>query len=55
MTTEAFSIDVLCRVDEVLSDVPNHPQAKLDPRESVTRAVLFALKGVGSRAAAPAG
>ncbi len=50
MTTEEFIIDVLCRVDEVLSDVPNHPQAKLYPSEIVTLAVLLALKGVGSRA-----
>ena len=50
MTTEAFRIDLLCRVDEVLSDVPNHPQAKLDPRDRVTLAVRCALTGVGSRA-----
>jgi len=50
MTTEAFIIDLFCRVDEVLSDVPKHPQAKLYPSEIVTLAVLFALKGVGPRA-----
>ncbi len=50
MTTEEFIIDLFCRVDEVLSDVPKHPQAKLYPSEIVTLAVLFALKGVGPRA-----
>ena len=30
--------------------VPKHPDAKLSPSEVVTLALLFALKGVGTRA-----
>jgi hypothetical protein len=50
MSTVDFIIDLFCRVDEAMLDVPKHPQAKLYPSEIVTLALLFALKGVGPRA-----
>jgi hypothetical protein len=50
MSTEDFIIGLFCRVDTVMGDVPNHPQARLHPSELVTLALLFALKGVGLRA-----
>ncbi len=50
MSTKDFIIALFCRVDEVVGDVPKHPQAKLYPSEVVTLALLFALKGVGPRA-----
>src|SRR3712207_472199 len=50
MTTEAFIIDLFCRVDTEMPKVSKHPQAKLYPSEVVTLALLFALKGVGPRA-----
>jgi hypothetical protein len=50
MTTVDFIIDLFCRVDDAMTDVPKHRQAKLAPSEVVTLAVLFALKGVGTRA-----
>jgi hypothetical protein len=49
MSTIDFIIDLFCRVDEAMQDVPKHPQAKLYPSEIVTLALLFALKGVGPR------
>ncbi|MBZ0307880.1 MAG: transposase [Anaerolineae bacterium] len=50
MTTEDFIIELFCRVDDKMLDVSKHPQAKLYPSEVVTLALLFALKGVGTRA-----
>ncbi len=50
MSTEDFIIALFCRVDDVLGDVPKHPQASLYPSEIVTLGLLFALKGVGPRA-----
>lgn len=49
MTTEDFIIDLFCRVDDHMLDVKKHSQASLYPSEVVTLALLFALKGVGSR------
>jgi hypothetical protein len=49
MSTVDFIIDLFCRVDEAMMDVPKHPQAKLYPSEIVTLALLYALKGVGPR------
>jgi hypothetical protein len=49
MSTEEFIIDLFCRVDTAMQDVPKHPQAKRYPSEVVTLALLFALKGVGPR------
>ncbi len=50
MPTDYFIIALFDRVDTVLGDLPKHPQAHLHPSEIVTLALLFALKGVGSRA-----
>lgn len=50
MTTEDFIIELFCRVDDEMLDVPKHSQANLYPSEVVTLALLFALKGVGNRA-----
>jgi len=50
MSTEELIIDLFCRVDAVLGDEPKHPQAKLYPSETVTLALLYALKGTGGRA-----
>ena len=50
MTDEDFIIELFCRVDDEMLDVPKHSQAKLYPSEVVTLALLFALKGVGNRA-----
>lgn len=50
MTTQDFIIELFCRVDDRMLDVPKHPQARLYPSEVVTLALLFALKGVGTRA-----
>jgi hypothetical protein len=50
VTTENFIIDLFCRVDDRMLHVSKHPQARLYPSEVVTLGLLFALKGVGSRA-----
>jgi hypothetical protein len=50
VSTEDFIIELFCRVDDQMLDVPRHPQAKLYPSEVVTLALLFTLKGVGNRA-----
>lgn len=50
MSTSDFIIDLFCRVDARMTNVPKHPQAKLYPSELVTLALLFALKGAGQRA-----
>jgi len=50
MTTEDFIIDLFCRVDDEMKDVPNHTQASLWPSEIVTISLLYAIKGVGTRA-----
>jgi hypothetical protein len=38
------------RVDDGLPELRKHAQAKLYPSERVTIGILFALKGVGTRA-----
>jgi hypothetical protein len=45
VTTEEFIIHLFCLVDDQMSDVSKHPQAKLYPSELVTIGLLFALKG----------
>ena len=50
MTTEDFILDLFCRIDDQMRDVPKHSQAHLWPSETVTVGVLFGLKGVGERA-----
>ena len=49
MSTEDFIIGLFIRVDNMMSDVPKHPDAPLYPSELVTLGLLFALKGVGPR------
>ncbi len=49
-TTTNFLIDVFCRVDDQMQNVPKHPQARLWPSEVVTLALLYALKGGSARA-----
>ncbi len=50
MTTEECIIDLFCRVEESMGDEPKHPQAKRYPSETVTLALLYALKGASGRA-----
>ena len=50
MTTENFIIDLFCRIDDQMRDLPKHSQARLWPSDAVTIGVLFGLKGVGGRA-----
>ena len=50
MTTMDFITRLFCHVDDAMRGAKKHPQAKLYPSEVVTLAILFALKGVGSRA-----
>jgi hypothetical protein len=49
MTTVDFITELFCRVAEQIVD-DKHSQAKLYPSEVVTLALLYALKGCGSRA-----
>lgn len=48
--TENFIIELFCRIDDKMKDVPKHSQSNLYPSEIVTLGILFALKGVGSSA-----
>ncbi len=50
MATEDFIIELFIRVDNVIGDIPKHPDTHLYPSELVTLGLLFALKGVGPRA-----
>ena len=50
MTTQDFIIALFCQVDHQMTEVPKRPDAKLYPSEVVTLALLFAIKGVGTRA-----
>ncbi|HZV82134.1 MAG TPA: hypothetical protein VFF53_08210 [Geobacteraceae bacterium] len=50
MTTEDFIIDLFCRIDDPMKDVPRHSQAHLWPRETVTVGVWWGFKGGGERA-----
>src|SRR2546421_4241947 len=50
MPTLDFITELFCRVDDQMTDIPKHSQAKLHPSEMVTLALLFAIKGVGNRA-----
>ena len=49
MTIQEFIIELLCRIDDAMREVPKHGQASLYPSEVVTLAFLFAIKGVGNR------
>jgi hypothetical protein len=50
MTTVDFITALFCRVDDAMTDVPRHSQAKLTPSEIVTLALLWAPAGSGQRA-----
>lgn len=50
MTTEDFITELFYRIDNDMRDVKKHEQSSLYPSETVTLAILFALKGVGNRA-----
>ena len=50
MTDSDFIIELFCRVDDMMKDVPKHSQASMYPSELVTLGIVFALKGSGSRA-----
>lgn len=50
MTTVDFITELFCVVAEQLDQHDKHSQAKLYPSEVVTIALLYALKGSGSRA-----
>src|SRR6266851_5784872 len=49
-TTIEFITAFFCQVDDHLSGLPKHPEARLWPSEVVTLGLLHALKGVGNRA-----
>jgi len=48
-TTIEFITALFCQVDNQLSGLPKHPEARLWPSEVVTLGLLHALKGVGNR------
>ena len=50
MTTEEIIIAIFVAVDDQLPELKKHPQAKLYPSELVTLGIVFALKGIGTRA-----
>ena len=50
MTTQDFIIALFYAVDQEMLAVPKHPDAKLYPSEVVTLALLYAIKGGGTRA-----
>jgi hypothetical protein len=50
MTTPDFLIALFYAVDQEMLDVPKHPDAKLYPSAVVTLALLYAIKGGGTRA-----
>ena len=50
MSTRDFITELFCKVDDVMREVPKDAQASLYPSEIVTLGLLFAIKGVGTRA-----
>jgi hypothetical protein len=50
MTTQDFILTLFCPIDDQMAAVPKRPDATLYPSEVVTLALLFAIKGVGTRA-----
>ena len=50
MTPQDFIIALFYAVDQDMLDVPKRPDATLSPSEVVTLALLFAIKGGGTRA-----
>src|SRR6266571_9441931 len=49
-TTIDFITTLFCQVDDQLTGLPKHPEARLWPSEVVTLGLLHALKGIGNRA-----
>ena len=45
-TTIDFITTLFCQVDDQLTGLPKHPEARLWPSEVVTLGLLHALKGV---------
>ncbi len=45
MTDKDFIIELFCRVDDMMLNIPKYPQAKMYPSELVTLGIVFALKG----------
>ena len=45
-----FTIELFCRVDDALLDMPKHVLSRLHPSEVVTLGLLYALRGQGFRA-----
>lgn len=50
MTTQDFITELFCKVDDQMTKVPKHSQARLWPSEAVTIGLLYTIKGVGTRA-----
>ena len=50
MSTEDFITELFCPIDDKMENVEKQSQDSLYPSEVVTLALLFALKGVSSRA-----
>jgi hypothetical protein len=50
MTTPEFIIALFYAVDQEMLEVPKHPDATLSPSAVVTLALLYAIKGGGTRA-----
>lgn len=50
MTIDDFITELFSKVDDQMSNMPNHTQASLHPSEVVTIGLLYAIKGVGTRA-----
>ena len=50
MTAQDFTLELFCRVDDVLLEATKHPLAALHPSEAVTLGMLQALRGEGQRA-----
>lgn len=50
MTAFDFTIELFCRVDEVMQGTRKHPLSSLHPSEVVTIGLLHALRGEGCRA-----
>ena len=48
MTTEDFIIDLFCRIDDTMQNVPNHSQAALAPSELVTLGMHSLSKAWGN-------
>ena len=46
MTFEEMIFEMYKQTDDAMSDMPEHPNAKLYASETLTPGILFALKGV---------